>query len=117
MRILIFSPPFSGHYNVLFDLMERHTDHEYKLVFTTWTNMKIEGHQNLANSKLDEPSPALWTFPRVASILKECISIGEKFKPDLIIYDFFSIEGHFVGKKLGIPAWSSIGTFIGANDN
>lgn len=116
MKILVYSPPFSGHLNVLKKMMELHKEIDYKLVITGWNNLPVEGASNLARSTLKETDPALWTFPRVLELMDDSLDIAREYMPDLIIYDFFSLEGHFAGKLLGIPAWCSIPAMIGPND-
>lgn len=117
MRILVFSSPFEGHLNVLRKMMEKNSQHQYKLVITTWKNLQVNNVTNLQKSILRETDPALWTFKRVYELLEDCLKIVERFKPELIIYDFFSLEGKFVGDLLGIPAWCSIPAMMGPNDN
>ena len=36
-------------------------------------------------------------------MLDECLAIAREFKPDLILYDFCALEGHFAGRILGVP--------------
>jgi len=119
-KILIFSVPFNGHLNILKALIqELETTCEFTLVITGWKNIQpdLNGISCktivLAKSTLQETDPALWTFPRIVELLDDCISITSTFKPDVIIYDFFSLEGHIVGKLLNIPYWCSIPAMIG----
>lgn len=116
MRVLVYSPPFSGHLNVLTKMMEEHKEHEYKLVITGWDNLPVKGATNLARSTLRETDPALWTFPRVSELMNDSLDVAKEYKPDLIVYDFFSLEGHFTAKLLGIPYWCSIPAMLGPND-
>ena len=71
---------------------------------------------NLARSTLRETAPALWTFPRVNELMDDSLDVAREYKPDLIVYDFFSLEGYFTGKLLGIPHWCSIPAMMGPND-
>jgi len=67
----------------------------------------------LAKSDLHETDPATWTLPRLVELYEDCLKLAKTFQPDLIIYDFFSLEGYFVGKSLNIPYWCSIPALIG----
>ncbi len=119
-KIIVFSPPFSGHLNVLKDLLSDHRDEfDFMLVVTGWKNIPVnlDGLKVpvavLGSSPLQDTDPALWTLPRVAELLEECLEITKKFQPDLILYDFFSPEGYFAGKLLDIPYWCSIPALMG----
>ncbi|MBI5066227.1 glycosyltransferase family 1 protein [Candidatus Woesearchaeota archaeon] len=122
-KILIFTVPFGGHLNILKHTINRlKSKINFKLVITGWKNILPEDLPKvdtviLAKSTLKQTDPALWTFPRVAEQLGDCIKIAREFKPDLIIYDFFSLEGYFVGKLLKIPYWCSIPAMIGPFTN
>lgn len=122
-KILIFCSPFDGHTTILKEFINQYqASFELQLVITGWKNIEpsIEGVSipviKLGASKLEETDPAIWTFPRVNELIEECIKITKNFNPDLIIYDFFSLEGYFVGQLLGIPHWSSIPAMIGPYD-
>lgn len=119
-KILVFCPPFDGHLNVIKRLTGSDKCHfQWKIVITGWTNVPVETANYgcdiamLAKSALAETDPALWTLPRAAELLEACIDIAREYQPDLIFYDFFSIEGSLVGQLLDIPAWSSIPAFMG----
>ena len=119
-KILLFCPPFQGHFNVLRDLVLASDDRfDWRIIITGWTNIPLDlGSLSklstvVATKELHETDPALWTLPRVVSLLNSCLQITADYQPDLIIYDFFSLEGKFVGDHLDIPAWSSIPAFIG----
>lgn len=121
-RILLFCPPFSGHFNVLRNMIRSKPDFaEWKIIVTGWNNISLDvGELDsittfVAADDLHETDPILWTLPRVVQALEQCIEITREFAPDLIVYDFFSVEGKLVGDKLKIPAWSSIPAFIGPN--
>lgn len=123
-KIVVFSPPFSGHLNVLKRLIHDHkSDYNFVVIITGWKNIqpRIGGLsvpvKVLAKSHLRESDPGLWTFPRVSELLGDCLQICQKEKPDLLLYDFFSLEGYFVGKILGIPHWSSIPAMVGPFTN
>ncbi len=119
-KIVLFSPPFSGHLNVLRSLIRNYQDEfDFHLVITGWKNISPDLNgitvpvTLLAHSDLHETDPALWTLPRAVELLDDCLAIARKEAPDLIIYDAFSLEGNFVGKTLGIPYWCSISSLIG----
>lgn len=124
-KILVFSPPFSGHLNILKELiLDKESHHDYHLVITGWENIEPdlsgldETKVTILNAGLlKETDPAKWTFPRAAKLLSQAIKITEDFDPDLIIYDFFSIEGNFVGKLKNIPYWCSVPAMIGPYEN
>ncbi len=123
-RILVFCVPFNGHLNVLKEMMKRYAHtFQFKLVITGWTNVSpplsdfLGDYEIVAKEKLSETDPCLWTFPRVLTQLDTCLTIAEEFKPDLILYDFFSLEGYFVGKKKNIPYWCSVPAMIGSFDD
>jgi MGT family glycosyltransferase len=122
-RILVFTAPFSGHLNILKEIIRQNgTEHEFQLVITGWTNITADTSDvscavtTLAKSELHETDPALWTLPRAAELLPDCLELVRREKPDLIIYDFFSAEAFFVARELGIPHWCSIPAFHGAFD-
>jgi len=119
-KILLFSPPFSGHLYILKNLANRYKDlFDFKLIVTGWGNIEPDLKnlevpcEILTYSDLHETDPALWTLPRTAELLEDCLNKARDFKPDLIIYDFFSLEGHLVGKILNIPFFCSIPALIG----
>jgi len=119
-KILIFSPPFGGHVTILNEFINQFSEkYEIKLVITGWKNIEPDNVSRklspriLAKSTLEETDPALWTFKRVYELLPSCIKIAEKFSPDLIFYDYFSLEGVYTGRLLNIPYWSSIPALIG----
>lgn len=119
-KILLFSPPFSGHLNVLKDLIWKYQEEfDFHLVITGWKNIQPNLEEIsipvtiLADSDLNETDPAIWTLPRMVELMDDCLRIAKEEKPDLIIYDYFSLEGNLVGKLLEIPHWSSIPALIG----
>ena len=115
MKVLIFSSPFLGHYGVLKRYMALNPQIEFKLVFTTWENLQVEGGVNLYKRALTSSSPITWTFPRVRDLFPKALEMTKSFNPEIILYDFFSLEGFFVSQALGIPACSSIASFLGPN--
>ncbi len=122
-RVLVFSAPFSGHLNVLKDFIAQYRERfEFKLVVTGWRNIPAQvdgaGCESvvLAEQDLLETDPIAWTADRVRALLPDCRRIAEEFRPDLIIYDFFSVEGREVGRSLGVPYWCSVPAMIGPFD-
>lgn len=122
-KILLFSVPFSGHLTTIKEIISQfQQQYDFKLVITGWKNI-IPDLASVApiatilkKETLAETDPAAWTFPRVQQLLPDCLAVARMFKPDLIIYDFFSLEGHFVGKQLNIPFWCSIPAMLGPFD-
>ncbi|HXV26734.1 MAG TPA: glycosyltransferase [Candidatus Paceibacterota bacterium] len=118
-RILICSVPFSGHLNVLTRLIQENRNAaEFRLVITGWSNISPpRGIPRttvvLSRSELHETDPGAWTLPRAEELLGDVLRAARIFRPDLIIYDFFSPEGLFAARKLGIPAWCSIPALVG----
>lgn len=124
-KILLFCPPFSGHLNILKELVKETSEQfKYHLVITGWNNIKpdLSGINPdictvLNSTDLNETDPTLWTFQRAETLLQQCLKITNEYKPDLIIYDFFSVEGNFVGRLTKTPYWCSIPALIGPFDN
>lgn len=124
-KVMVFSPPFSGHLNILKEFIKDHKkDFDFRLVITGWkniepdlTNVDLDIVERVEKSDLSETDPALWTLSRVNELLDECLAMVKKIQPDLIIYDFFSLEGNLAGRLLNIPYWSSIPAMIGPFTN
>jgi len=116
-RFLLLTPPFSGHANVLTRNVVPLADASL-LVVTGWENVPYEGspHVRFDAPPLHQTDPSLWTLPRVAALLPRCLMLARSYRPDVILYDFFSLEGYLVGKVLGIPAWCSVPAFVGASN-
>lgn len=121
MKILILSPPFSGHLNVInylkADLQDRHN---VLLIITGWKNIEPSNinkndKTNILLHKTDitTSDPMTFTLSRVCDLTIDCINICKKFNPDLVIYDFFSLEGFITAKLLSIPYICSIPAMIG----
>ncbi len=122
-KILLFSPPFSGHLNVLKNLIREYQNKfNFHLVITGWKNIAPDLKDItipvtvLAHSDLHETDPALWTLPRTLELLDDCLKVAREEKPDLILYDFFSLEGNLVGKIIDTPYWASIPALMGSFD-
>lgn len=121
-KILIYSPPFSGHLNILKSLVIKYKKtYEFRIIITGWKNISPDISnikkitKIIARSELKETDPCIWTFPRTNELLDDCLKETKKYKPDLIIYDFFSLEGYFAGKILNINSCCSIPAMIGPN--
>jgi UDP:flavonoid glycosyltransferase YjiC (YdhE family) len=121
-RILIFSVPFSGHLMILKEFIARFRGKfEIRLVITGWANIYPDleglppGTGILSAPELHETDPALWTLPRTCRLLERCIQAAVEFEPDLILYDFFALEGYFAAGLLGIGSCCSIPAMVGAN--
>jgi hypothetical protein len=119
-RVLVFSAPFGGHLNVLKTFISQYRGRfNFKLLVTGWRNIPAAvadagcATDVLGVSDLMETDPIVWTRGRVRELLPDCLKIAQEFKPDLIIYDFFSLEGREVGMQLGIPYWCSIPAMVG----
>lgn len=123
MRILILSPPFYGHLNVLQylkKLIERqHNKCLIKFLVLGWRNVQIEGYENICTDDLTTSDPMVFTFPRVISLMDGLIDMVKSFDPTVIIYDFFCIEGYILSKLMGstkkILSICSIPAMIGRN--
>jgi hypothetical protein len=119
-RILIFAIPNDGHLNIIKRLVReyRHA-YQFQLVLVD----RSRTAPDLAD--LDAPvvvphaagrftnTSAGQVFARVYDLLDECLAAARAFHPDLLIYDFCAVEGHFVGQVLGVRAWCSIPGLIG----
>ncbi len=121
-KILIYTVPFGGHLFILRDFAKKYKNKfEIKVVITGWENISpdLKGIEKesivLFGSKLMVTDPGIWTFPRVNELLEECLKIAKDFSPNIILYDFLSLEGYFVGQILDIPTFSSIPAMIGPN--
>jgi MGT family glycosyltransferase len=121
-KILIFSPPWSGHLNVLKTIISYlKDDFQLKFAITGFKNETIDLSSldadavMLSKSKLTEMDVALFTLPRVVELIDDCINEIKSFKPDLVIYGYFSIEGCLAAKILNVPYWCSISAMIGPN--
>jgi|694.fasta_scaffold83832_2 hypothetical protein len=120
MRILLFTPPFSNHLNMLKYYKDTWiNNNETLLVITGWSNIepKINLNENnikhLNVSELNNYDPLVFTLDRVYELTNKCIKIAKKFKPQLIIYDYMSIEGYITGRSLSVPYFCSIPSIIG----
>lgn len=127
MKIAVITPPFSGHFNILSKLVSRlrilHKEIEITFIVTGWHDVKtrtteidalksysVNVHE-LSSSKINTAAPMSFTFKRVADLTDEVIHLCEGH--DLIINDFFSIEGYIASKALNIANICSIPAILG----
>lgn len=130
-KIAIISPPFVGHYRILFNLAARliASDNNIHITFiiTGWTHVSLS---DLERKKFDisrmtliemdggifqRPAPFYFTFPRVTNLIERVIKACEDHM--YIIYDTFSLEGYIAGQILGIPAICSVTGVMGPFDS
>ncbi len=119
-RILIFTIPNAGHLNVLRRMVGRYRDeYQFELILVDRTHTPPD----LSDLAVPATTPAACdgftntpagqVFARVQALLDECVALARAFEPDLVMYDFCAVEGHFVAQALGIPSWCSIPGLIG----
>ena len=122
MKIAIFSPPFSGHLNVLLYLKdELGKYHETFLFITGWNNIppNISDTTNTNNIEIinDTEAPSLdptnFILTKAKNLSKKSIEKCASYNPHLIIYDFFALEGFITAKTLSVPYYCSIPAMIG----
>jgi UDP:flavonoid glycosyltransferase YjiC (YdhE family) len=123
-KILIFTIPNDGHLNTLRRLIrDYHRSHTFGLVLVDHKNTPPDLSDvaaevftpKRAESFVNTPASAVFT--RVAHVLDECLAFACEFQPDLILYDFCALEGHFAGQVLGVRHWSSIAGLVGPLTN
>ncbi len=119
-KILIFTIPNDGHLNILKRVIrDNHTAHSFGLVLVDQKNTPPDLSDVrvpvFTPRRVQEfvNTPASRVLERVAAVLDESLHIAREFDPDLILYDFCALEGHFVGQILGVRSWSSIPGLIG----
>lgn len=122
MKITLLSPPFSGHLNVLLYLKDELSKfHDVLLIITGWKNI-IPNLQDTITTKniliindtdINSSDPMTFTLDRVKNLTEKCIIECKKYNPNLIIYDFFSLEGFITAKTLSIQFYCSIPAMIG----
>jgi MGT family glycosyltransferase len=118
------SVPFSGHFKILKKMALSLADRmEIRFIITGWENVAIsrEDREDLARAGVevivvnDKPltssAPMSFTFPRTANNVDQVISAVSG--SDIVIYDFFALEGHLAGKRLAVPAICSIPAILG----
>ncbi|BCB74944.1 hypothetical protein GCM10022251_54470 [Phytohabitans flavus] len=119
-RILIFAIPNDGHLNIIKSLVRVYRD-AYQFQFVLVDRNKTAPDLADLEASVVVPqalgtfinTPAGRVFARVHDLLEDCLAAARAFRPDLIIYDFCAVEGHFVGRMLGIRTWCSIPGLIG----
>jgi hypothetical protein len=119
-KIMIFTIPNDGHLNILKSVIRRYrSSYDFQLILVDRQNIPpdlsgLTDHVfTLKRSRYFLNTPASRVFQRVYEQLDECVEITREFGPDLIIYDFCALEGHFTANILGIPCWCSIPGLMG----
>jgi UDP-glucoronosyl and UDP-glucosyl transferase len=119
-KILIFTIPNDGHLNILRRVIRDHKgSHTFGVVLVDQKNTPPDlsdiAAQVFTPGRTDSfvNTPASQVFARVVGALDECLAITCEFEPDLILYDFCALEGHFIGDMLGVRRWTSIPGMIG----
>ncbi|HEX5596698.1 MAG TPA: nucleotide disphospho-sugar-binding domain-containing protein [Micromonosporaceae bacterium] len=117
---MIFTIPNDGHLNILKRMIRRYQSaYDFRLVLVDQRNSPpdlrdlIQPVVELPASRGFRNTPAARVFHRVNALLDDCLAVARDFAPDLIVYDFCALEGHLVGRILGIPAWCSIPGLMG----
>jgi len=118
-KILIFSPPFTGHLNILKEFISQYKQqYIFELVVTGWNNIPPDIDDIkipisvLAKHDLEDPNPGLFVLPLAVDHFENCLQIINTFKPDLVINDFQALAGRFAAEKLKIPNICSIPSFM-----
>jgi UDP:flavonoid glycosyltransferase YjiC (YdhE family) len=119
-KILIFTIPNDGHLNILRRVIRDHYGaHTFGLVLVDQKNTPPDLSDIAAQvftprrTESFVNTPASQVFARVTDVLDDCVAIACEFEPDLVLYDFCALEGHFTGQLLGLRRWSSIPGMIG----
>ncbi|WP_158553963.1 glycosyltransferase [Micromonospora deserti] len=119
-KIMVFTIPNDGHLNILKRMIRQHqAAYDFQLVLVDRRNTPPDlsdvTHRvvTLERSRQFLNTPASQVFQRVDALLDDCVRVARSFDPDLIIYDFCALEGHFVARILGIPSWCSIPGLMG----
>jgi hypothetical protein len=119
-RIMVFTIPNDGHLNILKRLIRQYRSaYQFQLVIVDQRHTPPDLSDlacraiTLNRSRSFMNTPAWQVFNRVYELLDECLQIARQFDPDLIVYDFCALEGHFVGRALDVPAWCSIPGLVG----
>jgi hypothetical protein len=119
-RIMVFTIPNEGHFNILKRMIRRYRD-QHRFAVTL-----VDRHasapivadlpapvRTLHGSGRYLNTPASRVFARVRDLLGECVRAAAAFRPDLVVYDFCALEGRLVADLLGVPAWCSIPGLVG----
>ncbi len=119
-RIMIFTIPNEGHFNILKKMIKQYRDrHAFAVTL-------VDRHNSAPDvAELPAPvrslrgcgrylnTPASRVFERVRDLLGECVEVTAEFKPDIILYDFCALEGRLTAELLGLPSWCSISGLVG----
>ena len=111
-KLVIVTVPFHGHTDIL-EIVGNHLRHlDIYFLITGWTDVhlrkRIPNSYEICRIPIEGASPGEFTLPRVKANIRDVIDIVHQIDPDLIIYDFFALEGYIAGKTLGIPTICSI---------
>jgi UDP:flavonoid glycosyltransferase YjiC (YdhE family) len=94
-------------------------DYEFRLILVDRTNtppdltdLRVPVATPVACGSFTN-TPAGKVFARANALLDECLALARAFQPDLVLYDFCAVEGHFVGQVLATRSWCSIPGLIG----
>lgn len=119
-KILIFTIPNDGHLNILKRMVRKYRSaYDFRLIIIDQQNTPpdlgglTEQVVTPERSRHFVNTPASRVFQRVYELLDECLAAAREFDPDLIIYDFCALEGHFTAQILGTPYWCSIPGLVG----
>lgn len=128
--IVIFCMPLSGHLNVLMRLMKQYGHwSKFTLIVPSYPNLRLNPvtHAELTNictvieindpNELKETDPILWTMPRILNNIDRCLASIRQLAPiEMIIYDFFCLEGYICAKLCQIKSICSIPAFYDTYD-
>jgi non-canonical (house-cleaning) NTP pyrophosphatase len=123
-KVLVLSTGFSGHLFPVREFINRHKNEvEFCLIVVGWQSVhwdratiEIDRVHSVNSGNLAETGPENWTFERAKHTLARCIEIAKDFGPDLIVDEFFAIEGYFLAKLLKIERWCLIPAKMGRYD-
>jgi hypothetical protein len=121
MRIVFFSLPFRGHFDVLHEFARRVAarregearPHEVVFVTCGWESVPpppVAGLRSraLAISEAPPSAPTDFTWPRVRGLADAALAICWAAPTDFVVYDFFCLEGYIASQVLRIPCACSI---------
>ncbi|MEX0849347.1 MAG: nucleoside monophosphate kinase [Candidatus Dependentiae bacterium] len=125
-NITFVSVPFYGHFNILMKssiYLAAQKQYNIRFIITGWENIQIfpEYIKKLTDAgiqvhivndtSLTSSAPMVFTFPRTVHLVDKTIELIKG--SDVIIYDFFALEGYFAGQALNIPTICSIPAIVG----
>ncbi len=119
-EVLVFTPSFRRNIAVYGSFADEFLPKKVGLlVVAGWNNVssKLTQWQDsvvLNGPTLQENHPVLWTLPRAAHLLPQCIGMIENLKPRLVIADYRAPEGILAAQKTRTPVFVSIPAVIGS---